>query len=128
MKRSPEAIQAFLEAHALRMKQEPTAAEKRLWEALEGLGGWEFQRPILIPGKATNQRPYIMDFFSPAKMLCVEVDGSSHRFRVGRDGRRDGWLRRMGIRTLRFSNGDVMHRLEQTLAAIRAACEETKDG
>jgi very-short-patch-repair endonuclease len=124
VKRSAAETQAFLEAARLQQLSNPTAAEARLWPHLEKLG-FERQRPILTraPWPKTQDRPFILDFFHPGWMLCVEVDGSAHRFRKHRDRKRDYRLKCLGIRTIRITNSDVLHRLEQTVEAIKAACD-----
>jgi len=125
VKRSRGHREAFLEAAKVQMEQNPTVAEKALWARLKALGGWETQRPILVPMTSIQDRPFILDFFHPDSNLCVEVDGSAHRHRVTRDHRRDNLLRKIGIRTLRFSNNDVLIRIEATLAIIvKATMEE----
>ena len=53
-------------------------------------------------------RSYFLDFFFPAKMLAVEIDGSVHKFKKEHDRRRDADFRSIGIRTIRIKNKDVM--------------------
>jgi very-short-patch-repair endonuclease len=61
------------------------------------LDGYQFRRQHPIG-------PYILDFYCPAVRLAVEVDGYSHE--VGDapayDARRDAWLLKRGIETLRI--------------------------
>jgi very-short-patch-repair endonuclease len=92
-----------------------TPAEIRLWQALKGkqLAGRKFRRQHSIG-------PYVLDFFCPAEMLAVELDGSSHDSAAAniRDERRDAFLLSLGIAVVRFENRDVMDNLEGVLAEI----------
>jgi len=48
-----------------------------------------------------------MDFYLPESRLCIEVDGYHHQYDPKQkhyDERRDKTLRKVGVKTLRFSN------------------------
>jgi very-short-patch-repair endonuclease len=64
--------------------------------------------------------PYIADFVSHSHRLVIEVDGESHDFesRQQSDARRDAWFTNGGYRVLRFSNDDVLKKLEGVVGAI----------
>ena len=112
---------AFLIREAEHMRREPTKAEAALWAALKPLGFVQ-QLAVRVPRlKSARNDYFILDFFHLGRKLCVEVDGSSHRRRKGRDGRRDRRLAAHGIRTLRVSNEDVLGDLDATLVLIRYA-------
>ncbi|WP_394833145.1 endonuclease domain-containing protein [Pendulispora rubella] len=72
---------------------------------------WRRQHPI---------GPYVVDFYCHAARLVVELDGDSHGSHERRqhDLERDAWLRDQGLRILRFTNRDVMHRLEGVLEVL----------
>ena len=108
----------FIEAQAERMRRSPTKAEKVLWPALRPYGfRWQF--PVCLPRLKTLRNDYyILDFFHPAKNLCLEVDGSSHTRKKGRDGRRDRRLSHHGIKTIRFSNKQVLTDLENVIDIV----------
>ena len=59
-----------------------------------------------------------MDLYHPGARLCVELDGSVHAKTKGRDGRRDRALATMGIKTLRFPNGDVLRKPAEFTARV----------
>ncbi len=69
--------------------------------------------------------PYVLDFYCDALKLCIEVDGGFHgtEDRPERDARRDAWLSRQGICTLRISARTVLRDMEATLLMIQAASE-----
>ena len=97
------------------MRQAPTAAEARLWQALRGDRlGIAFRRQVVV-GDA------IADLAAPSARLVVEVDGGYHAARPAADARRDAKLRRAGWRVVRVSAEDVHRDVAGALAAIRAA-------
>ncbi len=64
--------------------------------------------------------PYVADFLCREEKLVIELDGVSHDARQEEDRRRDGYLKKHGYQTLRFSNADVLTNLEGVLMAILA--------
>lgn len=53
---------------------------------------------------------YVLHFYCRERRLAVERDGSGHltALQTGADETWTEWLRRRGIRVLRFPNGDVL--------------------
>lgn len=91
-----------------------TEAEKRLWARLRGDAlGVRFRRQLVIVQR------YIVDFCAPAVSLVVEVDGGPHTEGAA-DVRRDGELEKLGYRTLRFWNNDVLREIDAVVGAILA--------
>lgn len=129
MKRCENEVSAFLAANAERMRLAPEPAEAVLWEHLRPLG---FRRQEPIHGKTKNGGDwrYVLDFvkisrwFEGGLGLCVEVDGSSHRKKKGRDRRRDTRLATIGIKTLRFSNREVLCDTAGVIERIREAMND----
>jgi very-short-patch-repair endonuclease len=113
-------INARPEGHARKMRSEPTEPEARLWQSLRvsQLGGYKFSRQIVIDGA-------ICDFVCRMKALIVEVDGDTHV--AESDSLRDARLARLGYRTLRFTNREVMDNLEGVLTVILSALAERVD-
>lgn len=103
---------------AREQRRRPSLPEGLLWQALR-------QRPDGL--KFRRQHPvgwYVADFYCPAAKLVIEVDGESHSMgdRPQHDSRRDEWLRRQGLRVLRFNASDVMNDLDSVVAAILLGC------
>jgi very-short-patch-repair endonuclease len=99
--------------YARTMRQQPTPAERKLWQALrlKQIGRkWRRQAPI---------GPYIVDFYCPDLRLVVEVDGATHG-EPASDKLRDAWLNARGFTLLRFWNNDVMANLPGVLERIAA--------
>ena len=97
------------------LRENMTDAERHLWAKIrmKQLKGYQFYR----------QKPigdYIVDFFCPKAKLVIEVDGSHHL--VGEtmeyDRIRDEYLSGFGLRALRFTNTDVLTRIEGVVESI----------
>jgi very-short-patch-repair endonuclease len=127
MKRSKSEIDAFLNARAEEMRRYPTEAEAALWERLRLIEFWKQQIDIYGQTKNGHEWAYILDFYDPVNKLCVEVDGLVHKRQRGRDRRRDTRLATIGIRTIRFTNREVLTDIDGVLAKIRAALESRTD-
>jgi very-short-patch-repair endonuclease len=100
---------------ARRLRKNQTDAEKLLWKILRNrqLLGLKFrrQRPV---------GPYILDFYCHDCKLCVELDGGQHYTGEAQqeDEDRAAFLATRGVRTLRFSNLDVLQNIEGVLLKI----------
>jgi very-short-patch-repair endonuclease len=95
-----------------------TPPELRLWNALRTRpNGLKFRRQHPLG-------PYVLDFFCHEAAVAVEVDGLAHELgnNPGRDVRRDAWLAREGVKTLRFRALDVRDNLEGILTMIVEEC------
>jgi len=89
------------------MRHSPSPAEARLWPALSrGQLGVTFRRQVVLGNR------YIADFLSREARLIIEVDGVQHLGNASADGRRDGFLAKLGYRTLRVTAADVDSRLK----------------
>jgi len=100
---------------ARRLRKDLTEAEKKLWRALrrDQLDGLSFRRQHPVGA-------FVLDFYCPALLLAVEVDGGQHNEAIGRaqDDRRTRWLESKGIAVARFWNNDVLGNLEGVLSEI----------
>ena len=72
--------------------------------------------------------PYYLDFYCAEASLCVEVDGELHAGRILADSRRDAFLLRRGISTVRIPSLDMFGddygaALGQWLEKIQFECE-----
>lgn len=105
-----------LAVRARELRQNPTVAEDRLWQALRRKAlGVKFRRQAPI-GR------YIVDFLSIECQLVIEVDGSQHR-ESAHNSERDSWLRSQGLSILRFWNNQVTDELPAVLTVIDAAIQ-----
>ena len=102
---------------ARELRKQATPAEKILWEQLRNrrLNGIKFRRQHPL-GK------YIVDFYSPAHRLVVEIDGEFHRYQADQDQSRTQELEDYGYRVIRFWNHEVEHKLMEVLERIVNYC------
>src|SRR5512137_1235183 len=86
------------------LRRDATDAELAIWWIVRNRHfGAKFRRQHPVG-------PFTLDFYCAELKLAVELDGGQHFAERGReyDERRDSALRAEGIRTLRFSNLDVL--------------------
>ena len=81
-----------------------TDTEKLLWSKIrvKQLKGIQFYRQKPIGN-------FIVDFYCPKANLVIELDGGQHYSEdsKAKDDQRDEYLRKMGLRVLRFSDREV---------------------
>jgi very-short-patch-repair endonuclease len=94
-------------------RNNPTAAEKKLWQYLKGkkVEGTDFhrQKPMLS---------YILDFYCPNLQIAIELDGSSHDKKESYDMKRQSEIEAVGVYFLRFTNEQVFQELDSVITAI----------
>jgi len=97
------------------LRENMTDAERHLWAKIrmKQLKGYQFYR----------QKPigdYIVDFFCPRAKLVIEIDGSQHLSdeKAEYDRIRDEYMSSLGLRVLRFTNTDVLKRIEGVVESI----------
>ena len=87
---------------ARRLRKNSTPGEIELWKLVKNkqVLGYQFrrQRPI---------KNYIVDFYCKELRLAIEIDGSSHYYKVEYDRKRQKKLEQLGITFLRFSEEDT---------------------
>jgi adenine-specific DNA-methyltransferase len=97
------------------LRRNQTEAEKLLWRHLRNrhLSGYKFRRQYPVGS-------FIADFYCPQRKLVIEVDGGQHFCEKGKkyDAQREQYLSSLGIRTLRFSNLDVLKNIDGTWERI----------
>ena len=98
------------------LRQNMLDAERVLWRRLQAhhFYGHSFRRKALIGG-------YVVDFVCPTTRLVVEIDGGASDFAY--DRLRDQTLWRLGYRTIRFCNLDVLDNPEGVLAVLSLEME-----
>jgi 5-methyltetrahydrofolate--homocysteine methyltransferase len=108
----------LLKEHAKKMRNQPTDAEKRLWQELSGkqLENYKFRRQHIIGD-------FITDFICLKENVIVEVDGLIHQLPENQvsDAQRTAWLNSEGYQVIRFSNEEVLFDMEKVLSKIHSA-------
>jgi len=93
------------------LRQNQTEAEKLLWSKLRArqFHDLKFRRQHPIP-------PYIVDFYSDALKLIIELDGGQHNHDT--DAKRSSFIEKQGMRIVRFWNNDVLSNIEGVLEEL----------
>ena len=106
-----------LTPRARELRAEATRAERLFWWALRNrqLGGWKWRRQV-------PRGPFVVDFLCVDAELVVELDGGQHADAEDYDARRTAWLKKQGLRVIRFWNIEVTEHLDGVCDAILAAC------
>ena len=103
------------------MRNEPTDAERKLWQLLRGrqMEGFRFRRQVPLG-------PYVVDFLCPALKLVLEIDGGQHTEQADYDARRSKQLAAAGYQVVRFWNHDVLLYPEDVAEEILRALNKIK--
>ena len=92
---------------------------------------WNELKQSKLGYRFTKQKPignYIADFYCPEKKLVIEIDGSQHYVKEGRDKdiERDEYLEKLGVKVLRYSNYDVNKNFEAVCKDILKNIERVR--
>lgn len=104
------------------LRNNPTPAEKRLWQYLRNDQlGMRFRRQLSI-GR------YIVDFYAHASRLVIEVDGDIHNQsdQAAYDAIRDDFMKRYGVQVMRVSNNNVMNNITAVISEIKYRISDSK--
>jgi very-short-patch-repair endonuclease len=97
------------------LRQNITKPENILWYYLRNrrFNNLKFRRQYSV-GR------YILDFYCPQKKIAIEVDGDSHfsNEAIAYDQQREDFLLGHGIKTLRFTNHEIVHNLPGVLESL----------
>jgi very-short-patch-repair endonuclease len=107
---------AKLYEYAKELRQHATDAEQLLWDQIKNrkLAGLKFRRQHAIS-------KFIADFYCHEKKLVVEIDGSVHELAEvkEKDDRKEDWFKELGLKTIRFSNKQVLCEMDFVLETIK---------
>ena len=97
------------------LRRNQTEAEKAFWSKIRNrqIHGLKFFRQYSVGS-------YILDFYSPAMKLAIELDGGQHNEYDNRqyDAARSDYLKGLGINMLRFWNHEVLCDMQSVLAEL----------
>jgi very-short-patch-repair endonuclease len=109
-------------SNAQSLRRQMTIAEKVLWKMLRGnkVRGLYFRRQHPIDC-------FIADFYCHKAKLVVEVDGTVHDSLEAKeyDENRTAFMEKLGLKVLRFSNGDVLRNPNLVISEIEKCLEST---
>ena len=95
------------------LKENPTEAEKVIWEYLRNKKtGYKIRRQHVIDN-------FIVDFVCLTKKVVIEIDGGIHLQQKELDELRTNTLNEKGYRVIRFTNEEVMHNPAMIAANIK---------
>ena len=97
---------------SIKNRRSPTEAEYIMWQFLRKNNyGYKFvrQKPIFR---------FIVDFYCRKLLLVIEIDGNSHDERKNYDQQRDKYLESVNIKTLRFTNDEVLNDFDSVLKRL----------
>jgi very-short-patch-repair endonuclease len=107
-----------LKPYIRQLRNNMTPAEKRLWYKIrcKKLHGIQFCRQMPIES-------YIVDFYSKAPKIAIEVDGPIHleAQATGNDINRDYVLKTLGVTVLRFTNDQIFNDIHSVIESIKRA-------
>jgi very-short-patch-repair endonuclease len=114
-KQGPRRQDAHQTSRARTLRRTMTPDEEILWSRLRngGLNGLKFRRQVPFG-------PYFLDFYCAEARLAIEVDGGQHFQEdvIEYDRVRSDYLRRHGLRVVRYSNKDVLASMGVVLEEI----------
>ncbi|EGQ9107699.1 endonuclease domain-containing protein [Vibrio cholerae] len=96
------------------LRNHMTHPEQRLWQHLRNFQlGVKFRRQFGVGN-------YVLDFYCSTYKLAVEIDGDSHFSEGGKihDEQRTAYLKRHGIRVVRYTNQEVEQQLTDVIEDI----------
>lgn len=100
-----------------------TPAEQRLWHRVRDHAlDVHIRRQHVLLGR------FIADFYCARARLCIEIDGDTHAEtdQAEYDEARTSLLEAYGYRVIRFTNAEVMEKLEGVVRAIQEVCGQSK--
>ncbi len=104
-----------LKYFARKLRSNMTQHEQMLWSRIrkKQIHGLQFYRQKRIAG-------YIVDFYCPAVMLVIEIDGQQHKCAINAeyDRVRTQILNSIGLAVLRFDNYQLEIKIELVVAEI----------
>ena len=114
MERNPK-----LKSNAQTLRKNMTKEENLLWYQFLRRYPCQFRRQYVIGN-------YIVDFYCHRARLVVELDGSQHYDpkEMEKDTQRSRYLESLGLKVLRFTNLDVLHRFRGVCETIDMTVKE----
>ncbi|MCX6823131.1 MAG: endonuclease domain-containing protein [candidate division SR1 bacterium] len=79
--------------------------------------GYRFLRQKLLGN-------YILDFYCDKLKLGIEIDGESHNGQGGYDDQRTNYLKKFGIKIIRYTNNQIYYQLDGVLIDLNSQIEE----
>lgn len=105
------------------LRKQQTPAEALLWQHLRNrdFSGKKFlrQHPVCVQSIFGRNLYYIPDFYCHELKLVIEADGPIHLLKKEYDKNRDEVLAGLGLKTLRFTNDEILNNTAGVLNRIK---------
>ncbi len=105
---------------ARQLRKEGTKGEAILWKyalRTRKMKGYQFNRQFTVGD-------YIIDFICRKLQLVIEIDGSTHNYRGADDYKKQKFLEELGFTIMRFSEGQVIYRIDDVVGEIYKSVEK----
>jgi len=110
----------FLKEIRKGLKENPTDAEKLIWEHLRNKKtGYKIRRQHVVDN-------FITDFVCLSKKVVIEIDGGIHLKQKELDELRTNTLNEKGYKVIRFTNEEVFANPELVVSMIKAVLDNRK--
>jgi len=99
---------------ARKLRKQGTKGEALLWKKVlraRYMEGYQFNRQFPIDN-------YIVDFLCRRLNLIIEIDGSCHLTKGKQDRERQDYLEKLGYTVIRFTEGEVVYRIDDVARDI----------
>ncbi|MDD3002549.1 MAG: endonuclease domain-containing protein [Candidatus Shapirobacteria bacterium] len=100
-------------------RNNPTEAERIFWSKV-----LQYDK---IKYRFLRQKPigrFILDFYCSKLLLAIEIDGDSHDTKKYLDNERDLFLKKYSIKTIRYTNGQVLNELNKIKSDLENKIKE----
>lgn len=116
-----------LKTFARELRNDSTLEEVILWsKVLKTKGtGYQFNRQFLL--KISEEQSIIVDFICRKLKLVIEIDGSSHNYKVEEDIIRDKYLKNLGFFVLRLTKKEVQYNIDTVVKSIEDVIKSIED-
>ena len=103
-----------LKERARELRRAGNLSEVLLWLQIKNsqLNGLDFDRQKIIGN-------YIVDFYCPNRGVVLEIDGSTHDFKVNYDKERELYLLSLGLTVIHIIDSDVKHNLSGVMDILK---------
>jgi|WetSurMetagenome_2_1015567.scaffolds.fasta_scaffold213044_2 very-short-patch-repair endonuclease len=106
------------------LRKNQTEAERKIWSRLRDRRFMELKF-----NRQTGIGSYIADFYCAEKKLVIELDGSQHfeEIAIEYDKKRTEYFQSLGIRVLRYNNGDILMNIDDVMNNIYYSIAEPEN-
>jgi very-short-patch-repair endonuclease len=107
---------------ARKLRKQGILSEVVFWNKFKNIDllKYDIDRQVIIGN-------YIVDFFIAEIGLVIEIDGSTHNDKIGKDKLREEYLESHDLKVIRISDKDVLHKIDKVYVFIQNCILERVD-